>query len=84
MVIEREDKAPVVDLTALLPIEVELVAELATLTLSVSQLRAMQVGDTLDVGSLRSALVRANGKPVFEGSPGEMEGHRSVQLQRRV
>lgn len=84
MVIERENKASTMDLSALLPIEVELVAELATLTLSVNQLRAMRVGDTLDVGSLRAALVRVNGKPLFEGAPGEMEGHRSVQLQRRV
>ena len=60
------------------------VAELARLQLTVETLRTMSVGDTLDVGSVRTALVRVNGKAVFEGQPGEVDGHRSIQIRRRV
>ena len=84
MVIEREKASPALDLSALMPIEVELVAELATLQLTVSQLEALAVGDTLELGNVRRAYVRVNGKPAFEGLVGEMDGLRSVQIQRRT
>jgi flagellar motor switch protein FliM len=67
-----------------MPVEVEMVAELARLQLTVDTLRYMSVGDTLEVGSVRSALVSVNGKTVFEGQPGEVDGHRSIQIRRRV
>ena len=84
MVIEREKEAPGVDLSGLMPIEVELVAELTQMQVTVDVLRSLTVGDTLEVGSLRTALVKVNGKPAFEGVPGEMEGHRSIQIRRRL
>jgi flagellar motor switch protein FliM len=84
MVIEKEKDRPIVDLTPLMPVEVEMVAQMAKMKLTVSALRALSVGDTLDVGSLRSVVVRVNGKALFEGTPGEVDGHRSVQIQRRL
>jgi len=84
MVIEKERDPPSVDLTPLMPVEVEMVAQMAKLELTVSALRALAVGDTLDVGSLRSVLIKVNGKTLFEGRPGEVDGHRSVQIQRRL
>lgn len=84
MVIEREKEPPSVDLSGLMPIEVELVAELAQLQVTVDVLKTLAVGDTLEVGSLRSAVIKVNGKPSFEGTPGEMEGHRSIQVRRRL
>jgi len=84
VVIEREKSAPSVDLSSLMPIEVELVAELAAFELTVSQLERMAVGDTLEVGNIRTASVKVNGKPTFEGVAGEVDGHRSVQIQRRI
>jgi flagellar motor switch protein FliM len=84
VVIEREKSTPKVDLSTLMPIEVDMVAELASFSLTVSQLKAMAVGDTLDIGSVRKALIRVNGKPLFEGVVGERDGLRSVQIQRRV
>lgn len=84
VVIEREREAPTVDLSGLMPVEVEMVAELARLQLTVDTLRNIAVGDTLNVGSVRNALVSVNGKTVFEGQPGEVDGHRSIQIRRRV
>ncbi len=84
VVIEREREAPTIDLTPLMPVQVEMVAELARLQLTVDTLKNMAVGDTLDVGSLRSVFVRVNGKPIFEGQPGEVDGHRCVQIRRRI
>jgi len=84
VVIEREKSAPSVDLTSLMPIEVELVAELAAFELTVGQLERLAVGDTLEVGNVRTASIKVNGKPTFEGAAGEVDGHRSVQIQRRI
>ena len=84
VVMEREKEESVVDLRSLMPIEVELVAELAAFSLTVTQLRNMAVGDTLEVGNVRKVNVKVNGKDAFEGVAGEMDGHRSVQIQRRT
>jgi flagellar motor switch protein FliM len=84
VVIEREKSAPSVDLTSLMPIEVELVAELSAFELTVGQLEQLAVGDTLEVGNVRTASIKVNGKPTFEGAAGEVDGHRSVQIQRRI
>ena len=84
VVIEREKESPSLDLGALMPIEVELVAELAAISLTVSKLEALSVGDTLPLGNARRASVKVNGKPAFEGLVGEMDGLRSVQIQRRI
>ena len=84
VIIEREKSAPSVDLSSLMPIEVEVVAELASFQLTVSQLENMAVDDMLEVGNIRTARVKVNGKPTFEGVAGEVDGHRSVQIQRRL
>jgi flagellar motor switch protein FliM len=84
VVIEREKDPASLDLGAFMPIEVELVAELSAISLTVSQLEALTVGDTLPLGNVRRASVKVNGKPAFEGLVGEMDGLRSVQIQRRI
>jgi flagellar motor switch protein FliM len=84
-VIEQEPQAErSVDLSRVMPLEVEMVAELAKINMSVTQLRALEVGDTLDVGPVRTATLKINGMPVMEGKPGEVGGHRSVQILRRL
>ena len=84
VIIEREKSAPSVDLSSLMPIEVEVVAELASFQLTVAQLENMAVDDVLEVGNIRTARIKVNGKPTFEGVAGEVDGHRSVQIQRRL
>ena len=84
VIIEREKSAPSVDLSSLMPIEVEIVAELAAFELTVAQLEQLAVGDTLEVGNIRTAGIKVNGKPTFEGVAGEVDGHRSVQIRRRI
>lgn len=84
VVIERERTEPAIDLSSLMPIQVELVAELSSFQLTVGQLERMAVGDTLELGHIRGACVKVNGKPTFEGVAGEVDGHRSVQIRRRI
>jgi flagellar motor switch protein FliM len=84
-VIEQEPQAErPVDFSRVMPLEVEMVAELAKISMSVAQIRALEVGHTLDVGPVRTATLKINGMPVMEGKPGEVDGHRSVQILRRL
>jgi len=52
--------------------------------MSVNELHAMKIGDVLEVGPARTAVLKINGHPIMEGKPGEVEGHRSVQISRRL
>ena len=86
---EESDEAPppVVrgpDLSRVMPVEVELVVELTSMRLTVNELRALEVGDVVPLGSMRSALVRVNGLPLFEGQAGAANGARSIKITRRV
>jgi flagellar motor switch protein FliM len=73
-----------VDLSRVMPLEVELVAEVARLKMSVGQIRALEIGDALEAGPMRTALLKVNGRALMEGKPGEVDGHRSVQITRRI
>ena len=84
-VIEQGKESPrSVDLSRVMPLEVEMVAEIAKMKMSVAEIRNMVVGDVLDVGPVRTATIRVNGKAIMEGAPGEVDGHRSVQIKRRL
>lgn len=70
-------------LESVMPVEVELSAELTQLQLTVNQLRDLAVGNVLDLGSMRDVVVRVNGLPMFEGQAGTSMGMRSVKILRR-
>ena len=72
------------DLSRVMPLEVELVAEIAKLKMTVGQIRALKAGDNLEVGPVRTATLKVNGKALMEGKPGELDGQRSVQITRRL
>lgn len=78
---ERRKKEHSLD--ALMNVEVEVVAELTRLELTVNSLRALEVGQVVHLGLLRDAIVKVNGMPLCEGQAGVSNGLRSVRLIRR-
>ena len=70
-------------LESLMNVEVEVVAELTRLELTVNSLRALEVGQVVHLGLLRNAIVKVNGMPLCEGQAGVSNGLRSVRLIRR-
>jgi flagellar motor switch protein FliM len=83
-VLEQTTAPRDVDMERVMGLEVEVVAEIARLRMSVQELEDLEVGDTLDVGPVRTALLKINDHPIIEGKPGEVDGHRSVQIRRRL
>lgn len=66
------------------PLPVEVVASLAKVTMPMSRVRSLQVGDTIDLGSIREVEVSVGGRAALSAEPGEMDGHRSVRVIRRT
>lgn len=86
---EESDEAPPPpvrgpDLSRVMPVEVDVVVELTSLRLTVNTLRNLEVGDVVPLGAMRSALVRVNGLPLFEGQAGAANGARSIKITRRI
>lgn len=67
-----------------LPVEIEVVAEMARVPMRVRDLKRLAVGDLVPLGSLDSALLRVNGRPVLAAEPGHANGQRSVRVLDRV
>ena len=76
------NKAP--DLARVMPLEVELVGEMARLPMRVRDLRSLRAGDLLPMGALQGAVLRVNGKPVVIGEAGHANGQRSVRVLRKL
>jgi flagellar motor switch protein FliM len=72
------------DLGRVMPVEVEVVAEVARLPMRVRDLRGLEVGDLVPLGPVHDALVRVNGRPLLSVEPGHANGQRSVRVLRRV
>lgn len=67
-----------------LPVEVEVIAELARIPLVVADLQALQVGSLLDLGSSGEIVLSVNGKPTLLAEAGEADGVRSIRVLRRM
>ena len=67
-----------------MPVEVEIVAEVARLPMRVRDLRVLEVGDLVPLGPVRDAVVRVNGRPLLSVEPGHANGQRSVRLLNRL
>jgi flagellar motor switch protein FliM len=68
---------------SILPVQVEVVAELARVTLPISALSALQVGGEIDLGRPADVVVSVNGKPALVAEAGESDGTRSVRVLGR-
>ena len=64
-----------------LPINVEVVAELARLEVPLSRLQGLAIGDTLDLGRLSDVVLRVRGEPTLRGEPGTIDGVRCVRVR---
>ena len=64
----------------LLDVQVDLVAELDRIPMSVSELRSIDVGSVLDVTRVDEVNVRVNGKEAFRGTFGSNGDMRAVQI----
>lgn len=76
------DRAVAVD--RVLPLEVEVVAELARIPLVVADLQSLEVGAMLDLGSASEIVLSVNGKPTLLAEAGEADGVRSIRVLRRL
>lgn len=72
------------DMGRVMPVEVELVAEMARVAMRVRDLKKLGVGDLVPLGALNSAVVRVNGRSVLQAEPGHADGQRSVRVLDRV
>jgi flagellar motor switch protein FliM len=67
-----------------MPVEIELVAEMARINLRLRDLKVLRVGDLLPLGPISGATLRANGKPVLAGEAGHANGQRSMKVKRKL
>lgn len=67
-----------------LPLEVEVIAELARIPLVVADLQHLEVGSMLDLGSASEIVLSVNGKPTLLAEAGEADGVRSIRVLRRL
>ncbi|MDP6933612.1 MAG: FliM/FliN family flagellar motor switch protein, partial [Myxococcota bacterium] len=72
------------DMGRVMPVEVDLVAEAGRFLLGLKELRAMDIGTEFDLGPNAVTLLRANGRPIFRGEPGESSGYRSVRITKKL
>ncbi len=75
---------PAAGLGRVMPLPVTVVAELARKTLSLSEVRALSVGDTLDFGALGQLTMRVGGRSMFDAEPGEIDNVRCARVKRRT
>ncbi len=66
-----------------LPVEVDVVAEMARLPMRVRDLQRLRIGDLVPLGPIDGAVVRVNGRTLFHGEPGHSNGQRSIRVGER-
>ena len=67
-----------------LPVQVQVVAELTRKSLPLSRLRALEVGDTIPLDTLQSVELRVGGRTALHAEAGEQDGVRSVRIKGRA
>lgn len=67
-----------------LTLPVTLVAELARLSLPISQVKVLVPGSEIDLGIIRDATLRVGGRSLFLADAGQQDGVRSVLIKKRL
>ncbi len=80
----RPDASRVLNFDRLMPVEVDLVVELARIELSLQVLENLQVGTDLLLGQVHELSARVNSSVSFYGEAGTAGGVRSFKIARRV
>ena len=90
----RDLKAPEIDqvskevrqrrhnMDRVMPLNLEVRAELARATLPFNEVQGLQQGSLIDLGSPREVKVYVNGRHLMYGQPGESKGVHAVQITR--
>ena len=77
-------KARTRDVERVKKLSVPVVAEVIRRRITLRELRGMEVGHTIELGSLRDVQVRIGGRPTLEGEAGDLEGVRCVRVTRQL
>lgn len=67
-----------------LPLQVEVIAELARIPLVVADLSELEVGSLIDLGPANEIVLSVNGKPTLIAEAGEADGVRSIRVIRQL
>jgi flagellar motor switch protein FliM len=82
--IKRAPRGTHVDLKSCMPLEVEIIAELAEFQLSFAEIQAIKLGNLLDLGPAQFVDLKINGHIALRGEPGESRGCHSVRICEQV
>ncbi len=67
-----------------MPVEVDVVVELARLNVPLRQLQALRPGDEVAIGTVAEAVARVGDQPIFSGEPGSSGPIRSIRVTSRA
>lgn len=80
----RPESTRTLNFDRLMPVEVDMVVELARIELTLRALENLQPGDELPLGAAHEVCARVNEKPSFYGEAGVVSGLRSFKIARRA
>lgn len=67
-----------------MPMEIEVIVELARVRATLQSLQSMQIGDELPLGAMREVRALINGRPTLIGEAGNEGSQRSFRVMRRI
>ncbi len=67
-----------------LELPLELVAELARVSLPLGRVRDLSVGDTIPLGPAATAVLRVQDRAILEGEPGNSNGYHSLRVTEKL
>jgi len=82
--LSRTPRGGKIDLQSVMPLGLELVAELAKVQVPIRELEAMKIGSMIDLGPARHVNVKINDHIALIGEPGESRGCHSFRVLRKV
>ncbi len=80
----RTPRGGKINLESVMPLELEMIAELAKVQVPISELEAMKLGSMIDLGPARHVNVKINNHTALIGEPGESRGCHSFRVLRKV
>lgn len=83
-VASRPDASRVLNYERLMPVEVDMVVELARIELSLQFLEGLKAGDDVPLGVVNEVCARVNDRASFFGEAGSSGGVRSFKIGRRA
>lgn len=86
--VEKEDSikrdGDIADITRVMPLNLDVVAEVARIKLPLAALKDLDIGSMLDLGPPREVQVSANDRVLITGEPGTSRGVHAVRVIRKI